>query len=447
MSEDNKTLTLVTAPSDVIEGDITVPGDKSCSHRSIMFGSLAQGRTHISGFLPGEDCLATMKAFKAMGISIEGPDENHNVVIEGKGLNGLSAPKSSLDVGNSGTTIRLMSGILAGQEFSSTMAGDSSLNKRPMQRVVTPLKLMAANIDAANEGKPPVINKGRKQGQALTAIDYDLPMASAQVKSCVLLAGMYANGTTSVTEPGITRDHTERMLNAFGYPVSVTETAKGRKISIEGGHQLTACDIQIPGDISSATFFMVAGLIASQGQLMIRNVGINPTRIGAINILKKMNGDLTVMNHRMAGGEPIADILVKSSDLIGTTIDQADVPLAIDEFPAIFIAASCAQGITRLRGAEELRVKESDRIQAMADGLMELDIQCQVYTDGIDIVGGQLTSGIIHSHDDHRIAMAFAIASLRSEGEIKILECDNVATSFPNFVTLANQVGLRVNKQ
>ncbi|NQZ90474.1 MAG: 3-phosphoshikimate 1-carboxyvinyltransferase [Colwellia sp.] len=446
MSQVKQTLTITTGLARKISGDITVPGDKSCSHRSIMFGSLAEGTTHVSGFLPGQDCLATMNAFKAMGIQIEGPDAQQNVVIHGKGLHGLTAPKSALDIGNSGTTIRLMSGLLAGQKFSSEMAGDSSLNKRPMARVVDPLKLMGANISAAENGTPPVICAGVKENEALTAIHYDLPMASAQVKSCVLLAGMYANGVTSVTEPGITRDHTERMLTAFGYPVLVEDTPIGKKVSIEGGHKLTACDIQVPGDISSATFFMVAGLIAKEGELTIRNVGMNPTRIGSINILKQMNGDLTVINKRMAGGEPVADIVVKSSQLQGIDIEERDVPLAIDEFPAIFIAAACANGTTRLRGAEELRVKESDRIQAMADGLKELDINCTVFDDGIDIVGGQLSSGTIHSHDDHRIAMSFAISSLRASGEIKILECDNVATSFPNFVTLANQVGLTLNQ-
>jgi 3-phosphoshikimate 1-carboxyvinyltransferase len=387
-----------------------------------------------------------MNAFKAMGIKIEGPDKQQNVVIHGKGLRGLTAPQEALNIGNSGTTIRLMSGLLAGQNFAWQMAGDSSLNKRPMARVVDPLKLMGANISAAENGTPPVISQGIDEGQTLTAIHYDLPMASAQVKSCVLLAGIYADGITSVTEPGITRDHTERMLTAFGYPVKVEDTPMGKKVSIEGGHQLTACDIQVPGDISSATFFMVAGLIAKEGQLTIRNVGMNPTRIGAINILQQMNGDLSIINERMAGGEPVADVVVKSSPLKGIDINERDVPLAIDEFPAIFIAAACAEGTTRLRGAEELRVKESDRIQAMADGLKELDIDCTVYDDGIDIVGGQLTSGTIHSHDDHRIAMSFAISSLRATGEIQILECDNVATSFPNFVTLANQVGLTLNQ-
>ncbi|WP_281557244.1 3-phosphoshikimate 1-carboxyvinyltransferase [Thalassomonas sp. RHCl1] len=443
MSQESTSLSFIATPANVVNGEITVPGDKSVSHRSIMFGALAEGTTHISGFLPGQDCLATMNSFKAMGIEIEGPDAEQNVTVYGKGLHGLTAPEQPLDIGNSGTSIRLLSGILAGQRFGTSMAGDSSLNKRPMGRVITPLKQMGANIDAASDGTPPVVTQALGQDQQLNAIHYDLPMASAQVKSCVLLAGMYANGTTSVTEPGITRDHTERMLTAFGYPVTV----EGNKISIEGGHKLKACDIQVPGDISSATFFMVAGLIAKEGQITIKNVGMNPTRIGAINILKQMNGDLSVMNERMAGGEPVADILVKASNLQGIDINESDVPLAIDEFPAIFIAAACASGTTRLRGAEELRVKESDRIQAMADGLTILDINCTVYDDGIDIIGGQITSGTVDSQDDHRIAMSFAISSLRATGAVTILDCDNVATSFPNFVTLANQVGLSLNQE
>ncbi|OUR72822.1 3-phosphoshikimate 1-carboxyvinyltransferase, partial [Methylophaga sp. 41_12_T18] len=274
MSQVSNPLRFITAPADVVAGDIIVPGDKSVSHRSIMFGSLAEGTTHITGFLPGQDCLATMNTFKAMGIEIEGPDAEQNVTVHGKGLHGLSAPEALLDIGNSGTSIRLLSGILAGQTFASSMAGDSSLNKRPMRRVIDPLKLMGADIEASDDGTPPVVCQGRSADTFLTAIDYDLPMASAQVKSCILLAGMYAKGTTTVTEPGITRDHTERMLTAFGYPVTV----EGNKIAIEGGHSLTACDIQVPGDISSATFFMVAGLIAKSGQLTIRNVGMNPTR-------------------------------------------------------------------------------------------------------------------------------------------------------------------------
>lgn len=448
MSHSTQNLHFVAQPSSRAVGDIIVPGDKSVSHRSIMFGALAQGTTHISGFLPGQDCLATMNAFKTMGIEIEGPDSHNNVTVHGKGLYGLTAPKETLNVGNSGTSIRLLSGILAGQKFSSTMLGDSSLNKRPMRRVVDPLKQMNANIQASDAGTPPIVCEGLADNQTLKAIDYHLPMASAQVKSCVLLAGMYAKGITKVTEPGITRDHTERMLQAFGYPITVEKNIDGcaekTRISIEGGHPLTACDIQVPGDISSATFFMVAGLIAKEGELIIRNVGMNPTRIGAINILQQMQGNLTIINERMAGGEPVADIVVKSSALQGIDIKAQDVPLAIDEFPAIFIAAACATGTTRLREAEELRVKESDRIQAMADGLTTLGIHCTVYDDGIDIVGGQLTSGTVNSFDDHRIAMSFAISALRAQGEVIILDCDNVATSFPSFVSLANQVGLSI---
>jgi 3-phosphoshikimate 1-carboxyvinyltransferase len=442
----SQSLSFTTQPGNAVSGDITVPGDKSCSHRSIMFGSLANGTTHIKGFLPGQDCLATMNTFKAMGIEIDGPDENQNVTVYGKGLHGLTAPQALLDIGNSGTSIRLLSGILAGQSFPTSMAGDSSLNKRPMGRVITPLKLMGASISANDDGTPPVICEGN-EGK-LTAIDYLLPMASAQVKSCVLLAGIYANGITTVTEPGITRDHTERMLTAFGYPVMVEKNIDGNeqktRVSIEGGHELTACDIQIPGDISSATFFMVAGLIAKSGEITVRNVGMNPTRIGAINILKAMNGNLLVTNERMAGGEPVADIVVKASKLQGIDINDRDVPLAIDEFPAIFIAAACADGTTRLRNAEELRVKESDRIQAMADGLDILGVDCTVFEDGIDITGGTIGTGTINSHDDHRIAMSFAIASLRATGSITILDCNNVATSFPNFVSLANKVGLSI---
>lgn len=445
----SQSLSFTTQPGNAVSGDITVPGDKSCSHRSIMFGSLANGTTNIKGFLPGQDCLATMNTFKAMGINIEGPDEDQNVTVYGKGFYGLTAPQGLLDIGNSGTSIRLLSGILAGQSFPTSMAGDSSLNKRPMGRVITPLKLMGANISANDDGTPPVVCEGSKG--KLTAIDYLLPMASAQVKSCVLLAGIYADGITTVVEPGITRDHTERMLTAFGYPVKVEKNIDGdeqkTRVSIEGGHELTACDIQIPGDISSATFFMVAGLIAQSGEIVVRNVGMNPTRIGAINILKAMNGDLSVTNERMAGGEPVADIVVKASKLQGIDISDRDVPLAIDEFPAIFIAAACATGTTRLRNAEELRVKESDRIQAMADGLEILGVDCTVFEDGIDIIGGTIGTGTIHSHDDHRIAMSFAIASLRSTGSITILDCDNVATSFPNFVKLANEVGLSITQR
>ncbi|QBY05775.1 3-phosphoshikimate 1-carboxyvinyltransferase [Thalassotalea sp. HSM 43] len=423
-----------------VNGDVNVPGDKSISHRSIMFGSLADGRSYVKGFLPGDDCLATMNAFKAMGVNIQGPDADNNVIIDGVGIDGLRQPSEQIDIGNSGTSIRLMSGILAGQSFASSMAGDVSLNKRPMMRVVNPLKLMGADISANDDGTPPVVVKG---GSKLSGIDYPLPMASAQVKSCVLLAGLFAEGTTTVTEPGITRDHTERMLQAFGYDVQVD----GNKVSLQGGGRLTACDITVPGDISSATFFIVAGLIAKQGSITLRNVGMNPTRIGVLNIVQQMGGNIELVNKRFAGAEPVADLIVHASQLQGIDIDEKDVPLAIDEFPAIFIAAACAKGTTRLRNAEELRVKESDRIQAMADGLVTLGVDCTVVPDGIDIVGGKLGGGTINSHHDHRIAMSFAISSLRASDTITILECENVATSFPNFVEMANGVGLNIKKQ
>lgn len=439
MSEYAATMSFIATPSDAVNGDIIIPGDKSISHRSIMFGSMADGITRVSGFLPGDDCLATMKAFKAMGVNINGPDKNNDVIIHGVGIDGLQAPKEMINIGNSGTSIRLMSGILAGQNFSSSMAGDSSLNKRPMMRVVNPLKQMGANISAAVDGTPPIVVEGNSQ---LTGIDYELPMASAQVKSCVLLAGLFAEGTTTVTEPGITRDHTERMLQAFGYDVKTN----GNKVSLIGGGRLTACDINVPGDISSATFFIIAGLIAKQGTLTLRNVGMNPTRIGVLNIAKQMGGNIEIINQRTAGAEPVADLIIHASQLHGIDIEEADVPLAIDEFPAIFIAAACAKGVTRLRNAEELRVKESDRIQAMADGLQILGVQCSVVADGIDIHGGEIGAGTVNSQDDHRIAMAFAISSLRANGTITILDCENVATSFPSFVSLANEVGLNINK-
>lgn len=440
MTQQSSSLTFHAQPAGPVNGDITIPGDKSISHRSIMFASLAEGTSHIRGFLPGQDCLATMNAFKAMGVEIQGPDENNNVVVNGVGMHGLTAPTEALDVGNSGTSIRLLSGILAGQSFASEMIGDESLNKRPMMRVVNPLQQMGANISAADDGTPPINIDAASE---LKAINYPLPMASAQVKSCVLLAGMYAEGTTVVTEPGITRDHTERMLKAFGYPVDVD----GNKVTLQGGGKLTACDITVPGDISSATFFIIAGLIAEQGSLTLRNVGMNPTRIGVLNIVRKMGANIEIINERKAGDEPVADLIVHATQLQGCDIDDADVPLAIDEFPAIFIAAACAKGVTRLRNAEELRVKESDRIQAMADGLEILGIDCTVYDDGIDITGGQLTTGTVDSQHDHRIAMAFAISSLRSSGTIHILDCDNVATSFPVFVKLANEVGLNITQE
>ena len=343
----------------------------------------------------------------------------------------------SIMLGSLAEGVTEISGFLAGQSFDVTMSGDKSLSGRPMRRVTDPLALMGANIDSA-DGKPPLTIHG---GHKLKAIEYDLPMASAQVKSCLLLAGMYAEGTTSVTEPAPTRDHTERMLQGMGYPVVV----HGNRISIQGGGKLTATSIDVPGDISSATFFMVGAAIAPGSDITLQHVGINPTRTGVINILKQMGADISLSNEAVTGGEPVADIRVRYAPLSGIEIPQDQVPLAIDEFPAIFIAAACAEGRTVLTGAEELRVKESDRIQVMADGLQALGIDAQPTSDGMIIEGGIIGSGEVDGHGDHRIAMSFAMAALQAGGAIQINDCANVATSFPNFVELATHCGLQID--
>ncbi|WP_086480634.1 bifunctional prephenate dehydrogenase/3-phosphoshikimate 1-carboxyvinyltransferase [Oceanospirillum sanctuarii] len=433
----NKLIHYRTAPGTALSGRIRVPGDKSISHRSIMLGSLAEGVTHVKGFLEGEDSLATLQAFRDMGVVIEGPHQGE-VTIHGVGLNGLKKPAGALYLGNSGTSMRLLAGLLAGQAFDVELTGDASLTKRPMERVAKPLREMGAVVETAEGGRPPMLIRG---GQQLKGIDYQMPMASAQVKSCVLLAGLYADGETKTTEPAPTRDHTERMLTGFGYEV----VREGATAALQGGGKLTASDIDVPSDISSAAFFMVAGSIADRSEILIEHVGMNPTRVGILNILREMGADITLENESEVGGEPVADVRVRSADLKGIDIPQDQVPLAIDEFPVLFVAAACAEGVTRLRGAEELRVKESDRIQVMADGLLALGIECTVYDDGIDIVGGKLGGGRVHSHDDHRIAMSFAVASLRAEGEIFIEDCANVATSFPGFVELANGVGMNIS--
>ncbi len=427
-------------PGGTVSGEIRVPGDKSISHRSVMLGAIANGITRVRGFLQGEDALSTMAAFRAMGVQIDGPTEGE-IVVHGVGLHGLRAPAAPIDLGNSGTGIRLMSGLLAGQAFDSVLSGDESLSGRPMGRVMKPLAMMGAHIDGTNVDRPPLSVRG---GVALTGIHYDLPMASAQVKSCVLLAGLYASGRTSVTEPAPTRDHTERMLRGFGYDVQ--RSADG-VISLDGGGELTACDIDVPADISSAAFFLVAASIAPGSDLLLTHVGINPTRVGIINILRLMGADISLLDEREVGGEPVADIRVCSAPLKGIEIPLEQVPLAIDEFPVLFIAAACAEGRTVLRGAEELRVKESDRIASMAEGLTTLGVANEVLEDGIVIDGGAMGGGVIRTFHDHRIAMSFAIAALRSDGEIRVLDCDHVATSFPGFDDLARGVGLQINAQ
>lgn len=426
-----------------MQGKARVAGDKSISHRSIMLGALAEGTTHVTGFLEGEDSLNTLKAFRAMGVQIEGPDQG-KVTIKGVGLRGLTVPSTDLDMGNSGTAMRLMSGILAGQDFDTRLIGDASLSKRPMKRVTQPLALMGANVDSQGEkGFPPLVIHG---GSPLKGINYNLPMASAQVKSCVLLAGLYADGETTVTEPAPTRDHTERMLRGFGYEV-ITE---GNRIRLTGGGKLTAMDIDVPADISSAAFFMVAGSITPNADLTLEHVGINPTRTGVIDILRLMGADIRLSNEKEVGGEPVADIHVRHAPLKGIEIPENLVPLAIDEFPVLFVAAACAQGRTILTGAEELRVKESDRIAVMANALVAMGISAIPTEDGCIIDGGQLTAPAqaIDSHGDHRIAMASAIAALAvDKGQVIIDDCANVNTSFPGFVELASQLGLSITQE
>lgn len=426
----------IASPANSLSGNLKVPGDKSISHRSIMLGSLSHGITKVSGFLEGEDALSTLKAFQAMGVKIE--RDGDNVTIHGVGINGLRKPQGPLDLGNSGTSIRLMSGILAAQAFDCELVGDESLSKRPMNRVINPLRDMGAIIDS-NDGKPPLKITG---GQTLKGIDYDLPVASAQVKSCILLAGLYADGDTCVTEPAPTRDHTERMLKGLGYDVRVNDN----QMCLTGGGDLKATEIQVPSDISSSAFFMVAAAIAPKADITLLGVNINPTRTGVIDILQLMGANLTLSNEREIGGELLADIRIQSSKLTGIHIPEGLVPLAIDEFPAVFIAASCATGETILTGAKELRVKESDRIQVMADGLDILGIDNEVLEDGIKIQGGVFKepTGMIESHHDHRISMSFAVASLRCDYPIEINGVDNVMTSFPNFVELANSAGMSI---
>lgn len=424
--------------STALRGEITVPGDKSISHRAVMLASIASGVTRIKGFLWGADNLATLTAMQKLGIMAEVDEKKAHISIHGKGLLGLVPSNTPLNMGNSGTAMRLLTGLLAGQCFNSELVGDASLTQRPMGRIVDPLKKMGASIALTSKGTAPIKIDG---GRALKGITYRLPMASAQVKSALLLAGIYASGDTYLMEPGVTRDHTERMLRTFGYPVE----SRACSVRLSGGHLLKATTIEVPGDISSAAFFMVAGSIVPDSHLILKNVGINPTRIGVLHLLKAMGGKLRIFNQRQCGDEPVADIEVKSATLHGITIPEKYVPLAIDEMPILMIAAACAQGETRLSGAEELRVKETDRIAAMAEGLKTLGIRCEPTSDGIIIQGGFLEGGCVQSFADHRIAMAFAMAGCVAKAPVTIEACSNVQTSFPNFVELAQSVGINIH--
>jgi len=429
----------VVAPATGVAGEVTVPGDKSISHRAVMFGALAEGRTHVTGFLEGEDCLSTMQAVSHLGVHVERPGAGE-VIVDGVGLHGLRAPGVTLDMGNAGTAMRLFMGLLSAQPFDSELIGDESLMRRPMERAAKPLRAMGARIET-RDGRPPVRVQG---GVPLHGIRYEMPVASAQVKSAVLLAGLYATGTTTVIEPAVTRDHTERMLQSFGCEVR----ARDGVVSLEAPRSLQAAPIRVPGDISSAAFFLVAACLGAQAPFTIRDVGVNPTRTGILEMLALMGADLRLVNHRSWGMEPVADIEVRPSQLHGARIPERLVPLAIDEFPALFVAAACATGETLVTGAEELRVKESDRIAAMARGFEVLGVIHEVLPDGMRIQGGRpLGGGTIDSRGDHRIAMAFTMASLRATAPIEILDTANVATSFPGFAELANSVGLDIGER
>lgn len=424
--------TIIVKPAGSLKGELTVPGDKSISHRSIMLGAIANGITTVRGFLRGEDNMSTMHAFRAMGVRID--DDGDVLAIHGRGLHGLKEPEDVLDCGNSGTTIRLITGLLSGQSFFSVVTGDQYLRKRPMKRVVEPLTKMGARIQGRNQGSlaPLAIN-----GTSLAAIDYNSPVSSAQIKSSIMLAGLYADGETVVHEPSLSRDHSERMFKQFG--ASVERLDDG--VRVRGGFELNAQEVSVPGDISSAAFFMVAALITPGSELLIRNVGVNPTRTGVIDILKSMGGDVRLLDQRELSGEPVADIQVRSSALKGVAISGSVVPRAIDEFPAICIAAACADGVTTIRDAKELRVKETDRITAMADNLRTLGVVVTETEDGMDITGAeQISGGEVDSRGDHRIAMSMSVAALSAAGEITIKDVDCVATSFPTFFQLLEKV-------
>ena len=415
----------VIKPSGKLRGEITVPGDKSISHRSVMLGSIAKGDTRISGFLTGEDCLSTIDCFKKLGIDIE--VNGTDVTVHGKGLKGLSAPAETLDVGNSGTTLRLMSGILSAQPFTTRLTGDSSIQKRPMGRVASPLGLMGAKITSENEKMTAPLTI---EGQSLHGIDYTLPVASAQVKSALILAGLYADGETRITEPEATRDHTEIMLNYLGADIR----KEGDTIVVRPAAELTGKDITVPGDISSAAYFIAAALISKDSEVLIKNVGVNPTRTGIITAFKAMGGNIELTNERTVCGEPVADILVRSSRLHGVVIKGAIIPKLIDEIPVIAAAACYASGETVIADAAELRVKESDWIKTMAAELGRMGATVIQTDDGMIILGGiPLHGAVCESYNDHRVAMSVAVAALGAKGETQIKDCGCVDISFPGY--------------
>ena len=425
----------VASPCTGVAGEIRVPGDKSISHRAVMLGAIADGITEARGFLDSADCLATLDAFAAMGVSVDRPARDR-LIIRGVGMRGLKAPGAVLDLGNSGTAMRLLAGLLCAQDFDSVLVGDPSLTRRPMERIAAPLRRMGADI-RTSKGRPPLAISG---GRPLHGCAHDLEVPSAQVKSAILLAGLYAEGGTSVTEPAPTRDHTERMLQSFG----VTVARDGATVSLGGPVALSGNRIDVPGDFSSAAFFIVAGVIAGRAPLLIRGIGVNPTRTGLLDILRLMGADIRLLEPRECGAEPVADLRVMPGALHGVDVPHELVASTIDEFPILFAAAALAEGETLVRGAAELRVKESDRIAVMADGLRALGVQVETLPDGLCIQGGPVGGGIVESRADHRVAMAFAVLAARAAGPVVIRDVRYVATSFPAFVATARLAGLEL---
>lgn len=423
----------IASRGNALRGELKIPGDKSVSHRAVMLASLADGTSHIDGFLEGEDTRATAAIFSQLGVRIEAPSPSRRIV-HGVGLDGLRAPQAPLDCGNAGTGMRLLSGLLAGQSFDSTLTGDSSLSKRPMRRVIDPLSRMGARIDSEADGLPPLRIHG---GQRLQGIEFASEVASAQVKSAVLLAGLYADGETTVREPHPTRDYTERMLSTFGADIDFSPG----HARLRGGQRLRAMDTIVPADFSSAAFFIVAATLVPGSELRLRAVGLNPRRTGLLAALRAMGADIREENHASHGGEPVADLIVRHAPLRGIEVPVEWVPDMIDEFPILGIAAACAEGATLIRGAAELRVKESDRIASMASGLQTLGVRVEELPDGAIIEGSAFGGGTVDSLGDHRVAMAFAVAGQMAGGELLVRDIANVATSFPGFDTLARQAG------
>ena len=423
---------MVSAPTSGLSGEISVPGDKSISHRALLMAAIAEGDSEIRGFLHSEDCLATLHALQAMGVLIR--HDAQLARVRGVGLHGLQAPAEPLDCGNSGTSMRLLSGLLCAQNFSSSLVGDLSLSARPMMRIIEPLRRMGANIKATESGTPPL---RIAPCQGLRAIDYSLPIASAQLKSCLLLAALYARGRTSLSGAVFSRDHSERMLSHFACPLERQDGC----LSLTGGNGLRAATVEVPGDFSSAAFFLVAACIVPDSELLIRRVGINPSRTAALDILRMMGADIEALNAGCLGREPVADLRVRSSRLQGIRIPERLVANAIDEFPVLFVAAACAEGETRLSNAAELRVKESDRIAVMAQGLQRCGITAEPRPDGLRIVGGRLRGGEVDSHGDHRVIMAFAVAGSVARDAITVRHCAPLATSFPGFADVAGSAG------